>query len=334
MNAKDINQSYDLLMLAQGDTNLKAAGHYFIGACPFCGGTDRFNLTQKADGWRWLCRNCTDTKYKSPIDYVMRRDGLNFKQALEILGGIYSTPAPAPHAKFPKPEAPSIVLPDSTWQAQHWHEVTQACEALTTNKSARAYLELRSLNPSTWNMYLLGFVMVFDPKTQIKRAAISIPWYDSDETITAIKYRFIDDLAKDKSYRYTMAKGSKQILFGMHITSGNEMLILTEGEFNAASITQITAHESLNIDAFSFGSETATHADILRTVANDYQRVIVWADNPDHANAIRLSLNRSADALCSPEIDGVKYDANTLLQKGYLARFLQETIKGSGSPIK
>ncbi len=154
-----------------------------------------------------------------------------------------------------------------------------------------------------------------------------MPWYDTEETITAIKYRFIDNLAKDKSNRYTMAKGSKQILFGLQNAIGNETLILVEGEINAASITQIRWRDVLHIDALSFGSETTSHADILHTVAKDYQRVIVWADDPAHANDIRSSLSRPAEAICSPEIDGVKYDANTLLQNGYLSQFLQETIK-------
>ena len=56
MNAQDINQTFDLLTLSQGDTHLKKSGNWHIGACPFCGGKDRFNLTQKSNGWRWFCR--------------------------------------------------------------------------------------------------------------------------------------------------------------------------------------------------------------------------------------------------------------------------------------
>jgi DNA primase len=327
MNAKDINMTYDLHALVQGDTDLKSAGKYYIGPCPFCGGKDRFNLKQTPDGWRWLCRNCTEARYKSPIDYIMRRDDLDFKQALETLRGKSAAPAPRPRAEISTPVPIAIVLPDATWQAQRWHEITQATDALLSNKPARAYLESRAFDPAIWNTYLLGFEMAFDPKTQMRRPAISIPWYDTDETITAIKYRFIDDLAKDKSHRYTMAKGSKQILFGLHMASGNETLILVEGEFNSMSITRVSTGDLLHVDALSFGSETATNADILRAVADDYQRVIIWADDPAHANTIRLSLARPAEAICSPEISGVKYDANTLLQNRHLAQFLLETIK-------
>lgn len=328
MNAKDINQTFDLLSLAQDDTKLKHAGKYYIGACPFCGGTDRFNLTQKPDGWRWLCRHCTDTKYKTPIDYIMQRDDLDFKQALASMGGNSPATAPRPHREITEPAKPEIILPDSAWQAQRLNEINAANDALLANKPARDYLASRKIDPCMWNVYLLGFVMIFDPQTQRKRPAISIPWMDEEDTVTAIKYRFIDDLAKDKAHRYTMAKGSKQILFGLQIAGGCETLILIEGEINAVSIAQqVTMLEGYSIDVLSFGSETANHQDILQAVANDYRRVIVWADDPEHSNKIRTSLGRRAGAICSPEIDGVKYDANTLLQNGYLAQFLQETIQ-------
>lgn len=329
MNAQDINKTFDLFSLAQGDTKLKHAGKFYIGACPFCGGKDRFNLTQKPDGWRWLCRHCTDTKYKTPIDYVMRRDGLEFNQALESMGGDSKSIAPWPPRQLTEPAQPEIVLPDSQWQTQRRHEVTIASEALLANMPARDYLTSRRIDPSMWNIYLLGFAMTFDPQTQVKRPAISIPWMDDweDETITAIKYRFIDEQAKDKTHRYTMAKGSKQILFGLQIAGGHETLFLVEGEINAVSITQVATSETLHVDALSFGSETASHESILQAVASDYQQIIVWADDPDHASKISLALSRHAKAICSPEISGVKYDANELLKSGYLARFLQETIK-------
>lgn len=320
MNAQDINQSYDLLTLAQGDTKLKRSGSYYIGACPFCGGRDRFNLKDTPKGWRWYCRKCGDGKYHTPIDYIMRRENLDFMQALESLGGDAIRPR-----EMVRPEEPAPVLPDQSRQSEFWQEVTQASEALIDcelpAQLARLYLQERALDRSTWFDYLLGFATVW------KRPAIVIPWYDQSNTITAIKYRFFDDLARDPGKRFAMAKGSKTILFGLQAAAGQDVLIFVEGEINAMSITQISAQELLHIDALSFGSEAGSRADVLRTVAQDYQRVIVWADDSDKATAIKSSLARPADAFCSPVIDSVKYDANALLQKAWLADFLRETIK-------
>lgn len=323
MNANDINQTFDLLALAQGDTKLKHSGAFYIGPCPFCGGRDRFNLKHFSNGWRWFCRKCGSEKYHTPIDYVMQRDELDFKQALEQMGGKVYTPAPRPAQ--PIPPAPAMVLPGQTWQAQRWLEITQANLSLEYDQPAqiaRNYLHSRALEPATWLSYQFGFGLVY------KRPAIFIPWWDAANTITAVKYRFIDDLAKhDPARRFGMAEGSRPILFGLHLAGGHDTLLLCEGEFNAASITQAAANTITGLDALSFGSQSGGRADILRQVADDYQRVIVWADEPEKANEIALSLARPAEALCSPQIDGTKYDANALLKNGYLAEFLQETIQ-------
>lgn len=321
MNATNINQTYDLLTLAQGDTKLKHSGKYYIGACPFCGGRDRFNLKHTSEGWRWYCRKCGEEKYHSAIDYIMRRDNLDFKQALESLGGNTIRPRSSV-----APQPPAITLPDQSWQAENWKKVERASDELLESQHAqlgREYLINRALDRATWAVNLLGFVYVFN------RPAILIPWWDvgTFDTITAIKYRFIDDLAqRDKSRRFMMTESSKTILFGLNAAAGHNILILTEGEFNAMSIQQTSDYFGLEIDALSFGSETGSRENILHQVAQDYKRVVVWADDAERSNTIRLSLSRSADALCSPIVDGVKYDANALLQKAWLADFLRETI--------
>lgn len=324
MDAQTINQSYDLLALAMGDTKLKRSGAFYIGACPFCGGRDRFNLKQTAEGWRWFCRKCGDDKYHGAIDYIMRRDHLDFKQVLESLGGsVQIRPR-----EMVKPQPPAITLPDQPWQSQHWREIERASKDLIESPQAhpgRDYLLSRSLDRATWEIYLLGFGYVFN------RPAIFIPWWDVDtfETITAIKYRFIDDQARDPKHRYMMAAGSVPILFGLHAAAGHDVLIFIEGEINAMSITRTSDHYGLKIDALSFGSQSGNRENILQRVAQDYKRVVVWADDAERSQAIRSSLARPADALCSPIIDGVKYDANALLQKGMLFEFLRETIKDS-----
>lgn len=287
MNATDINNNYDLLTLAQGDTKLKHSGKFYIGACPFCGGRDRFNLKHTPEGWRWFCRKCGDGKYHGAIDYIMRRDDLDFKQALESLGG----DAIRPRA-IVTPQLPTITLPDQSWQAANWEKVERASNELLESPHAqpgRDYLTNRRLDRATWLINLLGFEYVFN------RPAILIPWWDVDtfDTITAIKYRFIDDLAqRDKNRRFMMAEGSIKILFGLNAAAGQEVLILTEGEINAMSITQTSDYHGLKIDALSFGSQSGIRETDLQRVSQDYRRVIVWADDAEKSNAIRLPNSR------------------------------------------
>lgn len=86
MNALQINQTADLVTLV-GCGNLRKVGTYHIGPCPFCGGRDRFTIkhTQVADLWH--CRQCGDGKYHTTIDFIMRRDGVDFKTAYQTLKG-------------------------------------------------------------------------------------------------------------------------------------------------------------------------------------------------------------------------------------------------------
>ncbi len=327
MNAQDINQTYNLLALAERDTKLKHFGIYYIGPCPFCGGRDRFNFKQTPEGWRWLCRNFTHANYKSPIDYIMRRDGLDFKQALQILGG--QTSQLAPRAQITATAVPARSWPDSNWQASAWKEVSAANDALMKSQQARDYLTGRGLDQCTWNLFLLGYAMIYDPTLKQQRPAIVIPWQDG-ESITAIKYRFIDN-APD-GLRYTAHKGSAPILFGLSAAANDKTLLLVEGEINCMSISQTACYELISgLDVFSFGSDTGCNASILQTIANDYQRVIAWADDAEKSSAIQSMLARPALALCSPILDNIKHDANTLLQKGFLGDFLRETIKDSNT---
>ena len=328
MDAQTINQTYDLLTLVLCDTQLKHMGQFYIGPCPFCGGRDRFNLKATAEGWRWFCRKCGDEKYHGAIDYIMRRDNLDFKQALESLGGNVQ-PAPRAQTVVRDPDS-GFMFPDLDWQQDAWEKVDEASECLMNgdSKAGRLYLEERGLSRGTMLTYRLGFATI----TKYDRPAIVIPWFDDSgpggEIITAVKYRFIDDTTKQgKRYRFMMATGSKPIIFGLHVAAGHNVLILVEGEINAMSITQVSASELMNIDALSFGSQSGSRPEVLRKVSHEYKRVIVWADDPEKAQAIRAALHRPADALCSPEIENVKYDANALLQLGWLTDFLIETIR-------
>ena len=86
------------------DTRLKresqADGGSYAGPCPFCGGKDRFVV--RPDGRpsegrapSWFCRGCAP-KGGSVIDYVIRRQGVDFRAAVDLLArdhGLEAMPA-------------------------------------------------------------------------------------------------------------------------------------------------------------------------------------------------------------------------------------------------
>jgi phage/plasmid primase-like uncharacterized protein len=88
------------------DLGLKKNGpHELTGACPRCGGVDRFNIHTKRGAW--FCRGC-DAKGGDGISLLMHARGLPFREAVEDINGESADdarPAPAPIEAKPKPEA-------------------------------------------------------------------------------------------------------------------------------------------------------------------------------------------------------------------------------------
>ncbi len=195
MNASDVNRGFDLLSLASADTRLRRAGSYHVGPCPFCGGRDRFSIKATPGGFRWYCRKCGDGRYHTSVDYVMRRQHLDFAEAVAALGG--EAAAPRRCEAIPSRIIDAPLVPDSHWQAAAWREVDAASESLLSADQAepgRQYLLGRGLQRGTWMAHQLGFARVYDPSVQKKRPAIVLPWFDLEaqaQTLTAVKYRFI-----------------------------------------------------------------------------------------------------------------------------------------------
>jgi hypothetical protein len=333
MDAIQINQTVEIIPLLGYE--LKKHGGYHVGACPFCGGDDRFTVKHTKDGDRWHCRQCGDGKYHTAIDYIMRRDGCDFKAALKALGGdVQKTIMPR---KVTPPAPKPLVLPDSTWQADTWREVDTASDALLSDAGqGAAFLTSRALLPSAWEAWHLGFMFVYDPIAKRKRPAITIPWYDMDaggEAITAVKYRFIDSDPNPKALRYSCKTGSKfDAPFGLWnaLPEYHHSLLLIEGELNCLSVWQC---QPAGLSVLSFGSEGGGDVRALKAITKRYQNVFVWADdiwdNPkqaERAKELRTLISGKGRALRSVKQDEVKQDASQLLQAGLLAGFLSSVL--------
>lgn len=84
----------DLLSLAQELTTLKRAasshGGEWAGPCPFCGIAKENGFVvqpyHKPEA-RWLCRKCTNGVWKDVINFIERRDNVNFLDACKALWG-------------------------------------------------------------------------------------------------------------------------------------------------------------------------------------------------------------------------------------------------------
>lgn len=133
--------SVDLLGLIGRDVKLRRVastnGGEYAGPCPFCGGRDRFRVWP-ARGRFW-CRKCG--AQGDAIDYIRRRNGLGFREAVEALGlPGRSTGPTASLARLPsEPLAP----PNANWQ-ERGRVFAAECEvALWSEIGARALAWLR-----------------------------------------------------------------------------------------------------------------------------------------------------------------------------------------------
>jgi ribosomal protein L37AE/L43A len=329
MNTRSINQTFDLLALAERDTKLKHSGRYWFGPCPFCGGRDRFQIKRTDSGYLWICRKCGTGKYQDAIAYVTRRESLDIrKDFAEVIRRMGFTPdALTPIQPTRSESRPLITLPPDDWMRSALTEIDTASDNLIESAAwleARRYLASRGLRRGTCNAWDIGAARVFN------RPAIVIPYIEragAIEKVTGIRYRFIDAQAQeDKSKRFISRPGSVFYLYGLcNRNEENDSLILCEGEFNTLSLWQVSI---TGADVISFGSQSITETQITlaRTLAGHYRRVILWMDEEDKVKQTARELDRNVDMLKSPIRDGVKYDASALLQRGQLAEFLKLTI--------
>jgi hypothetical protein len=121
ITALKTTQAPDLLDLAEQLTNLKksssSAGGEWSGRCPFCGhlpgGADKNGFSVQpyhTPEPRWLCRKCTDGKWQDVIDFIERRDNLDFMGAVKALFGQDVKLAPDEVERLRKERAERIAL--------------------------------------------------------------------------------------------------------------------------------------------------------------------------------------------------------------------------------
>ena len=132
MDASRINQTTKLLPLIGYD--LKREGRYHVGACPFCGGVNRFTIKHTIKGDRWYCRKCGNRKYHTVIDYIMRRNNCDFKTAYQTLTDKNPEPIQMDSIIRAKHEPNLITLPSPEWQAQALQLVDKASDLLLSDK--------------------------------------------------------------------------------------------------------------------------------------------------------------------------------------------------------
>ena len=334
----------DLIELVGSSIPLRRASRdEWEGACPFCGGDDRFHV--KADGF--FCRQC-HPEFGDAIDYTQWRHNVDFRGAVERLTGrVADIPTVATNPATARPAQPQRKPHPSGWATKAAAVVADAQERIFDGES---YLAGRGIAISAAVAFGLGYRSdvplpgTWDREigyTAEPQPAIVIPWYRGGK-LTAVRYRFTQlhsydgTDGKPRAVKQSSITDSSftGVLYGGHVLpefctmpidpAGRcaeqlRTLVLCEGELNAISIWQET--NTWKWDVLSVGSESQKLTPQAIEFAGRYGRVIVWMDKAEIARRF-MSLMSNAVAINSPVVEVKALDANDMLQRGILAEFL------------
>ncbi len=285
-----ISQAEFLSLIYCGDKYKRVAatkGGEYAGACPFCGGKDRFRAWPQSG--RWWCRQCE--RKGDAIDFLRQLHGWGYKEACEYLQ------LPAGERRQPQRAAPVSKIAEAEkkedrtkWKAQAKVFSDYAHEKLNSDEGARAraWLEARGVNAGAAWWCKLGYnprdIVFYGDKwglpgqVRIPRGIV-IPWFDPDGEIEALNIR-----RPKGEPRYMAVKGSRKQYYKVFsdIPLGGEPVILVEGEFDCIVLHDLAGDM---VTAIALGSASGGRGDWLVTRLALCPVVLVAFDADDAGEA-------------------------------------------------
>lgn len=328
---EELKTRYLPALVERYTTLRRVSSREFDGPCPRAGcdaDTDGFHVGRYDNGaWWWFCRKCRKRRGDA-VEFARWLLGYDLTTAVEwVRGGVAVVQSSTPRT----PAQP--VANARAWDVhQVEREIDAGVRALVADgelgRVARAYLVRRGITLATAERFFVGAYDAWDRQLRRARPALALPWAVAD-VVEAVKYRFVE--VPDSGMRFTARAGSTFTgVFGRNAYGSRyDVLVVAEGELNAMSVAQAARAAGWPwVDAVSIGGEggalSATTVALVREIATDFRRVLMWLDDPKHAAALRDAVP-GARALRS-HVDGVKWDANELLQRGMLAAFLNQIM--------
>ena len=294
------------------------------GACPFCGGTDRFAVFVNESPERYYCgihgNGCGARG--DAIDFLRMIDHLTFTEAYTALTGV------AIHRTLPS------TTPSEDWRSERWQrKVATFCkdaeQRLWTDEGlpVRTYILSRGLTESTIKKAHLGMVI---------RSCIPylvIPWFDEQhERYWRVNLRDIrPDIKPSERYKNLEGSNVRDGMYGAISLIYNRPTFLVEGEIDALSIIQEAADL---VSVVATGGTHGSHAlEWVIKLANMPHVFVAFDAEKKGEEAALYWLNALDNS--SRWRTPIGKDANEMLQRGLSIRmWCLSAIDSLPSPVE
>lgn len=255
----------DLAELAERDGVVLRGGAERSGACPLCGGRDRFHVKTHDGRGYFFCRKCHPDRGDA-IEYMRWAHGMSTGDAIRALGGDTTHPA-QPVRRVATARQLDEFPPCERWQHRAQAFVGGCAAYLWTPGGARAlaYLRSRGLADDAIRRHALGYNPAWrkaagadwgqlDRDTVNAAAGITIPHQVAGQ-IWAVRVRRLnpDGTAYAGPNKYVAVTGSRPALFNADGIRADGRVIMFEGEFDAMLAQQ---HAPAGVACVTFGSES------------------------------------------------------------------------------
>lgn len=148
-----VKRATDVVALIESELNLRRQGSKFVGHCPWHEDT-RPSFQVDPNKQTWTCYPC-DIR-GDVFDFVMKREGVDFREALEILAERANIPLVSFKSKVVKgsPQDKQTLYRAMAWAEQEYHQCLLTSDAANP---VREYLAERGVNQASIEKFKIGF---------------------------------------------------------------------------------------------------------------------------------------------------------------------------------
>lgn len=323
---------FDLLAQAQCDTELKQSGGYWIGACPFCGGKDRFTVKTKGGVTKWFCRGCGHDRYHDALDYIMRRQDVDFFEACRMVASgsldSYETdPAKLAEVERFRQERAAHERQEREKRLKDFttRELGEEYHARLAKKNYD-WWQQQGITPDWVDWWRLGYL----PEKSFKHGeqlytcpAYTIPKFDLDWQPVNIDYRLINPPAGVGKYRPEYGLPAAPFLSRPDLKEFPDELIITEGS-KKAMVTSLYTYPGQNSFVVGVPSKSSWCgiADRIKHIGRAW--IVLDPDAQPEAHKLAVAIGKVARVIALP----FKID-DGFLRYGFTWKNLQTAMRWS-----